>query len=176
MQKLSIACVTVSANISSTSTCRKMGEQWFCAWEDVDWDVDDWRTRDEFKLPVDACLVNWNSGTFSLPDTVGIPRRSENGWPNASQSFSTSAWIERKIWTLQQKPILFIFNTNILESTPSPHHRYIEQDVIWIIDDSLLYQQWTDLPMRIKTRKQGQPHEKPERYYNIYLKLLNEVV
>jgi hypothetical protein len=32
-----------------------------------------------------------------LPDIDGVPTRSENGWPNASQSFSTSACIRKDI-------------------------------------------------------------------------------
>lgn len=49
-----------------------------------------WRTGDELKLPVEDCLDNSNDMP-SLPDKVGIPIRSENGCPNASQSFSISA-------------------------------------------------------------------------------------
>lgn len=42
------------------------------------------------KPPVEDCLDN-SKGMLAPPDTVGMPTRSENGWPNASQSFSISA-------------------------------------------------------------------------------------
>lgn len=78
-----------------------MGEQLFeeCACEETGvWEVndpDDWREGDDWKLPVEDCLDN-SRGTLPLPDNVGNPARSENGWPNASQSFSTRACITLK--------------------------------------------------------------------------------
>ena len=39
---------------------------------------DGWRMGDVEKLPVDGCLDN-SKGMLPLPDTVGIPMRSENG-------------------------------------------------------------------------------------------------
>lgn len=41
-------------------------------------DPDDWRMGDDGKLPTDDCLHN-SIGMLSLPDRVGIPKRSENG-------------------------------------------------------------------------------------------------
>lgn len=71
----------------------------FCACEgDGAWDgnePDAWRIGDGDKLPVEDCRDNSN-GMLPLPDAIGIPARSENGWPNASQSFSMSAWGEKK--------------------------------------------------------------------------------
>lgn len=69
-----------------------------CACEGGAWDASDpdgWRMGDDEKLPLDGCLDN-SKGMLTLPDTVGIPMRSENGWPNASQSFSTSAYMKNK--------------------------------------------------------------------------------
>lgn len=42
---------------------------------------------DDGKFELDDCLGN----SKPLPDKLGIPARSENGCPNASQSFSTRA-------------------------------------------------------------------------------------
>lgn len=50
---------------------------------------------DDGKPPED-CLDN-SRGTPTVPDTVGMPTRSEKGWPKASQSFSTSAYTLVKI-------------------------------------------------------------------------------
>lgn len=52
-----------------------------CACEVEAWDVrdpDGWRMDADEKLPVDDCLDN-SKGMLPLPDTVGIPMRSENG-------------------------------------------------------------------------------------------------
>lgn len=74
-----------------------MFEVW--AWVVVGvWDVydpDDWRMGDDGKVPAEDCLDS-SSGMLALADIVGMPMRSENGWPNASQSFSTSAYIKVK--------------------------------------------------------------------------------
>lgn len=71
----------------------------FCAWEEPEaWganEPDDWRMGDDGKLPVEDCLHN-SKDISPLPERVGIPTRSENGWPNASQSFSTSACTKKK--------------------------------------------------------------------------------
>lgn len=48
------------------------------------------------KPPVEDCLDN-SKGMLAPPDTVGMPTRSENGWPNASQSFSISAYSKYKM-------------------------------------------------------------------------------
>lgn len=55
----------------------------------------DWWTGDGAKFPVEGCLDN-SKGMLPVPETDGIPTRSENGWPKASQSFSTSACIRKK--------------------------------------------------------------------------------
>lgn len=76
-----------------------MGEQLFdvWAWGGLEaWDMnapDGWRKGEEEKLPVEDCLDS-SYGMLPLPDMVGMPDRSEKGWPNASQSFSTSACVK----------------------------------------------------------------------------------
>lgn len=59
--------------------------------EDVNPDPEGIRNGDDDKLPTEDCLDN-SEGVLLIPDTVGNPMRSENGCPNASQSFSTSAY------------------------------------------------------------------------------------
>lgn len=59
----------------------------------VDKDTDSWRRDDDDDemFGVEECLDN-SKGMVPVPDKLGgIPARSENGCPNASQSFSTRA-------------------------------------------------------------------------------------
>lgn len=84
-------------------TCKKMGELLFefCAWDEAGgWD-DDWRMGDD-GMPIEDCLDN-SEGMLPLPETDGVPIRSENRWPNASQSFSTSAYKRKSIVQAQLK-------------------------------------------------------------------------
>lgn len=82
-------------------TCKKMGEWLFelCAWDETEgWGgivPDDWRMGGD-AMPVEDCLDN-SKDTLPLPETDGVPTRSENGWPNANQSFSTSACIRKNV-------------------------------------------------------------------------------
>jgi len=67
-----------------------------CAWDGAGGNVpDDWRIGDD-GMPVEDCLDN-SKEMFPLPEIDGVPTRSENGWPNASQSFSTSACMRKNI-------------------------------------------------------------------------------
>lgn len=66
-----------------------MGEQLFAVCE-----CDELPTEDVLgRVPVEDCLDN-SKCEMLFPCDVGIPSRSENGWPKESQSFSTSACIE----------------------------------------------------------------------------------
>lgn len=73
-----------------------MGEQLFEVCECNELLAEDWGPKEEVLIggveifPTEDCLGNSN-GVLLFPDVVGIPIRSENGCPNASQSFSTSA-------------------------------------------------------------------------------------
>lgn len=86
------------------------------AWEEGDWDVydpDDCRMGDDGKLPVEDCLDS-SRGMLALADIVGMPMRSENGWPNASQSFSTSAYIKVKDGKNTSHIQIYTFKTRAL--------------------------------------------------------------
>lgn len=71
----------------------------FFAWEKLGtWVGADpnWCMDDDEKLPAE----DWfdNSIDTSIPsDIIGMPWRSEKGWPKASQSFSTSAYIKVRL-------------------------------------------------------------------------------
>lgn len=75
-----------------------MGEQVFDVCPCVELPVDDPEPEDMRNgdmLPTEDCLDN-SDDALLFPDTVGNPIRSINGCPNASQSFSTSAWWRTK--------------------------------------------------------------------------------
>lgn len=73
-----------------------MGEQLFdvCAWDEAP--VEDVRIGDVVAFAVDNCRVKSEEVLLCLD--VGMPMRSENGWPNASQSFSTRTFRQLQKW------------------------------------------------------------------------------
>lgn len=75
-----------------------MGEELFDVWDwpevVLDVDTDDPKAPlfgELLKVPREGCLSSSNCDPLLLSVIVGTPIRSANGWPNASQSFSTRA-------------------------------------------------------------------------------------
>lgn len=74
-----------------------MGEELFDVCECEEFPAEDENPDPELRigdveiLPVEACRDK-SEGVLLLPDIVGMPIRSANGWPNANQSFSTRAY------------------------------------------------------------------------------------